>query len=201
MRSPTRAGGHSPDRKEDVEGVVVDALRGSLAEGDVADRLAMAAVLAMADGSGLAGARAAERRVAEIAAAERNILKAVELGVVPSGTAERLEELRKERDALQVRVEASKAAIPSATEVAEWIRTRLCDTPAGELLPAAVNRCAIDSEGFVHVEVPWMGIAAPSGIMQNEIGERPARGTFAEVMFGSPYQIRTGDLRLERAAS
>ena len=188
-------------RKDDVEDAVVALLRESLSEGDVADRIAMAAVLAMADGAGVAGARAAERRIEEIDGAERNILRAVELGVIPGGTAERLEELRAERDALRVRVRAAEAAIPTAEEMSAWIRTRLCDEPVDSLLPAAVGRCAIDGDGYVHVEVPWMGMAAPSGIMPNEIGERPATGTFAEVMIGSPYQIRTGDLRLERAAS
>ena len=68
----------------------------------------------------------------------------------------------------------------------------------------AASRATIDGRGLLRVEIPWRETPAllEKGVSAaQKIGERPAQGQFAEFMFGSPYQIRTGDLRLERAAS
>ena len=108
------------------------------------------------------------------------------------------------RATLEREVEAASTVVPTVGEMAGWVRTRLCRRDPGALLRHAASRATIDERDVLRVEIPWRasenlletGVSAAQ-----KIGERPAHGQFAEVKFGSPYQIRTGDLRLERAAS
>ena len=95
-------------------------------------------------------------------------------------------------------------AVPTVGEMAGWVRTRLCRRDPGALLRHAASRATIDDRGVLRVEIPWReseSLLEKRVSTAQKIGERPAQGQFAEFKFGSPYQIRTGDLRLERAAS
>ena len=201
---PTGDGRERRYRRDAVESAAVSALALAFSERGPSERLARAAVLAMESDGDSPATRAARRRLEEISRSERNILRAVEAGVVPPGTDRRLAELAEERSRLERRVEEAAAAVPTVEEMAEWIRTRLCDRDPESLLRHAASRCTIDDAGRLRVEIPWRerdGMLGNPVSATQKIGERPARGQFAEVNFGSPYQIRTGDLRLERAAS
>ena len=201
---PTGDGHERRYPRDEVERAAVAALASAFSGRDLSERIARAAVLAMESDADSPAVRRATGRLSEISRAERNILRAVEAGVVPPGTDRRLAELADERAALEREVEASRAAVPTVDEMAEWVRTRLCRRDPGELLRHAASRATIDERGVLRVEIPWRasddmlvgGVSAAQ-----KIGECPAHGQFAEVKFGSPYQIRTGDLRLERAAS
>ena len=101
-------------------------------------------------------------------------------------------------------VEAAAMAVPTVEEMAAWVRTRLCRRDPEALLRHAASRATIDDRGVPRVEIPWReseSLLEKGVTAAQKIGERPAQGQFAEFQFGSPYQIRTGDLRLERAAS
>ncbi len=60
-----------------------------------------------------------------------------------------------------------------------------------------VDRIEVDAEGGMMV---IFNLCAPSELRKQQNGE-PHEAWFAKLSFGSPYRIRTGDLRLERAAS
>ena len=67
------------------------------------------------------------------------------------------------------------------------------------------NRAGLPPDGPTNrrarVQIPWRAgsdrlFFGPN--LDKKIGETAGKTVFAEVCFGSPYQIRTGDLRLER---
>ena len=190
--------------KDDVEEVVTSVLAQAFREGTVADEIARAALLAMESDAERAVVRSARERLAAVGRARANILRAIERGIVDDSMPRRLDALNAEREELERRIAEATCDLPSERELAEWVRTRLCEQPVGGLLPHAVTRCAIDDDGFVHVQIPWRAgsdrlFFGPN--LDKKIGETAGKTVFAEVCFGSPYQIRTGDLRLERAAS
>ena len=206
------------------------ALARAFSDHELSERIARAAVLAMESDGDSPAVRRARRRLAEISRAERNILRAVEAGVVPPGTDRRLAELAGERAALEREVEAAATAVPTVGEMAEWVRTRLCRRDPDALLRHAASRATIDDRGVLRVEIPWRASenllkrASPRHKKSANAqlrGSSPNSSLVARTRFelvisalrgrrpeplderavGSPYQIRTGDLRLERAAS
>ena len=201
---PTGDGHERRYPKDEVESAAVAALARAFADRGLSERITRAAVLARESDGDSPAVRRARRRLAEITRSERNILRAVEAGVVPPGTDRRLAELAEERATLEREVEASAMAVPTVEEMAEWVRTRLCRRDPEALLRHAASRATIDDRGVLRVEIPWREseILLEKGVTAaQKIGESPAQGQFAEFKFGSPYQIRTGDLRLERAVS
>ena len=201
---PTGGGHERRFPRADVERAALRALAAAFADREFSESVARAAVLAMESDADSPEARSARARIEEVDRREANILRAVEMGVVPPGTDARLAELAEERSRLEARLSAAAEAVPTVEEMAEWVRTRLARRPADTLLRNAVSRCTLDAEGNMTVEIPWRGSSktlSNGRISAQKNGECPARGQFAEFRFGSPYQIRTGDLRLERAAS
>lgn len=203
--SVPRPGGHELRYpRAAVEEAVLRALSAAFADREFSETVARAAVLAMEGDAGSPEVRAARTRLEDLSRREANILRAIEMGVVPPGTDRRLAELAGERAALQERLDAAAESVPTVEEMAAWVRERLCRRPAEELLRNAVSRCTIDAEGYMTVEIPWRSgsISVRSGSSETQkIGEHAGKDMFSEFRFGSPYQIRTGDLRLERAAS
>ena len=186
---PTGDGHERRYPRDEVERAAVAALARAFSGRDLSERIARAAVLAMESDADSPAVRRATGRLSEISRAERNILRAVEAGVVPPGTDRRLAELADERAALEREVEASRAAVPTVDEMAEWVRTRLCRRDPGELLRHAASRATIDEKGVLRVEIPWRAsddILVEGVSAAQKIGERPAQGQFAEVKFGSP---------------
>ena len=186
---PTGDGHERRYPKDEVEASAVTALARAFADRELSERIARAAVLAMESDGDSPAVRRARRRLEEIARAERNILRAVEAGVVPPGTDRRLAELAGERATLEREVEASAMAVPTVEEMAEWVRTRLCRRGPEALLRHAASRATIDDRGVLRVEIPWREseMLLEKGVTAaQKIGERPAQGQFAEFKFGSP---------------
>lgn len=80
-------------------------------------------------------------------------------------------------------------SVPTVEEMAEWVRTRLAQRPAEELLRNAVSRCTIDAEGYMTVEIPWRSSSISSSFGLSEAqknGEPAASGMFSEFRFGRP---------------
>ena len=190
--------------KDAVEKGVTGALQSAFRDEGIAEEIARAAIATMEAAAEGEAVRAAERRIREIDVAQGNLLRAIEMGVMPDGMAERLSELREERGRLERKLAAGKGAIPTVAEMARWVRDKLIGRKADVLLERVVQRCTIDAEGTVRVEIPWSAnteTVKSCNIFGKENGEPAAQSGSTEVLFGSPYQIRTGDLRLERAAS
>ena len=152
---PTGGGHERRYPKDEVEEAAVTALARAFSDHELSERIARAAVLAMESDGDSPAVRRARRRLAEISRAERNILRAVEAGVVPPGTDRRLAELAGERAALEREVEAAATAVPTVGEMAEWVRTRLCRRDPDALLRHAASRATIDDRGVLRVEIPW----------------------------------------------
>lgn len=131
------------------------ALAAAFADREFSESVARAAVLAMESDADSPEVRAARARLEEVGRREANILRAVEMGVVPPGTDGRLSELAEERSRLEARLSAAAEAVPTVEEMAEWVRTRLAKRPADTLLRYAVSRCTLDAEGNMTVEIPW----------------------------------------------
>lgn len=186
---PTGDGHERRYPKGAVEDAAVAALSRAFADRGLSERVARAAVLAMESDGDSPAVRQARRRLAEISRSEANILRAVEAGVVPPGTDRRLAELAEERARLERRVEEAAVAVPTVEDMAEWVRTRLCRRDPESLLRHAASRATIDEGGVLRVEIPWRETQAllERGVSAaQKIGERPARGQFAEFEFGSP---------------
>ena len=152
---PTSPGHELRFPRQAVEDAVLRALGAAFADPAFADSVARAAVLAMESDADSPEVRAARARLEEVGRREANILRAVEMGVVPPGTDGRLRELAEERTRLERRLAAAAEAVPTVEEVSEWVRTRLARRSAEELLRNAVSRCTIDAEGYMTVEIPW----------------------------------------------
>ena len=186
---PTGDGHERRYPKGAVEEAAVAALSRAFADRDLSERIARAAVLAMESDGDSPAVRQARRRLSEISRSESNILRAVEAGVVPPGTDRRLAELAEERARLERKVEEAAVAVPTVEDMAEWVRTRLCRRDPEALLRHAASRATIDGRGLLRVEIPWRETPAllEKGVSATQkIDERPAKGQFAEFVFGSP---------------
>ncbi len=177
---PTVDGHERRYPRDEVERAAVAALALAFSGRGLSERIARAAVLAMESDADSPAVRRATGRLSEISRAERNILRAVEAGVVPPGTDRRLAELADERAALEREVEASRAAVPTVDEMAEWVRTRLCRRDPGELLRHAASRATIDEKGILLVEIPWRAsddMLVEGVFAAQKIGEAQLRGS------------------------
>ena len=186
---PTGCGHERRFPHADVERAVLRALAAAFADREFSESVARAAVLAMESDADSPEVRAARARLEEVGRREANILRAVEMGVVPPGTDGRLAELAEERSRLEARLSAAAEAVPTVDEMAEWVRTRLAQRPADTLLRNAVSRCTLDAEGNMTVEIPWRrsSNSLSNGLIgAQKNGERPAKGQFAEFRFGRP---------------
>ena len=176
-------------QRDAVERAVLRALASAFADRSFSETVARAAVLAMEGDADSPEVRAARARLEEVGRREANILRAVEMGVVPPGTDRRLAELSGERARLEERLSSAAESVPTVEEMAEWVRTRLAQRPAEELLRNAVSRCTIDAEGYMTVEIPWRSSSITSSFGLSEaqkIGEPAASGMFSEFRFGRP---------------
>lgn len=186
---PTGGGHERRFPRDAVEASVVRALGAAFADREFADNVARAAVLAMSGDADSPETRAARARLDEVSRREANIMRAVEMGVVPPGTSRRLDELSEERARLEQRLAAAAEAVPTVEEMSGWVRTRLAQRPAEELLRHAVSRCAIDAEGYMTVEIPWRSSSKASSFGYSEaqkIGEHAGKSMFSEFRFGRP---------------
>lgn len=186
---PTGDGHERRFRREWVEDAALAALEVAFADPDFSMTVARAAVLAMEGDADSPELRAARRRLEEIGRSEANILRAVEMGVVPPGTDRRLAELAAEREALESRIDSSSQAVPTVEEMAEWVRTRLCRRSPETILRNAVARCTLDAEGYLTVEIPWRTSSSMLGTSvksAQKIGEHAGKGMFSEFKFGRP---------------
>lgn len=186
---PEEGGGERRYAKHEVEDVVAGALERAFNDPGVAESIARAAVEAIRAGAEGAAMDAMKRRLKEIERSQANMLKAVELGVIPDGAAERLEELRGERARIEESMREAQGAVPSVEELADWIRTRLCARNTDTLLRKAVSRVTVNADGIVRVEIPWSNNAETVRTLEflaKKSGKRAGKSTFAEVLLGSP---------------
>jgi DNA invertase Pin-like site-specific DNA recombinase len=85
------------------------------------------------------GVEAARRGLVEVERAQRNILRAVEAGVVPDGTRERIEELRRRKALYEDRLRRSEAGFSAAEAMRALSRLSELSTPR-EVCERAVRR-------------------------------------------------------------
>ena len=186
-------------RKADVEGAVRDVIGAALREPGMADRVADAVYE-------LAGATAkakraddARRRLAEVERGRERLADAIVKGVPVEVVLKKIEEMDAEAERLHKTItECEAMKLPSREWIAEWVRGEIINRATPSDLRQMFTSCTIDAEGTLRVSIPW--------VTDPEIakGKRPNPQVdceFDQFRFGSPYQIRTGDLRLERAAS
>ena len=189
--------------KDVVESAVVEVLDAAFQEPEYAESMADMVMAVIGESFGGGAVAEMRRELADVEKRQEAILDAVEAGMAARGLVERSNALDAQKKFLEERLERSQL-MPDRDEVAAWIREHLCEQSGYEIMGNAVQRCAIDADGKLYVEVPWrlgsdMLESAPNEAMKK--GEPAGRCEFAQMVFGSPYQIRTGDLRLERAAS
>ena len=182
-----------------VEDLVVATLRSYVLRPGEAERLAdaaLAAIAGMSDAHRLDGARE------ELSGAQRGrerLVSAIEGGIDPSLVSDRLAALAADERRLTEEVaRLERVTSPDRDWAVAWIRERFTKTITKEELRRTVGRCEISSDGTLTVEVPW---GLPDTFGNEKTSEPAGKAQFGGKTFGSPYQIRTGDLRLERAAS
>lgn len=147
-------------RKEDVESSVMDIVKRTLRSDGVAEAIAKLAVEAykrqMDDGA----RDAVMREVEELDTAMSRILKAVEAGIVPDGTKERVEEIKARKTSLLASIEAMpELDVPSVEEVSDMVRTKLADFEPNRTLTELVGRVTIiekDGNLMLKAELPWL---------------------------------------------
>ena len=119
-----------------MEGACLHAVQRALSDRDALRRAAETASAASRDED---GARAARQGLAEVERAQRNILRAVEAGVVPDGTRERIEELRRRKALYEDRLRRSEAGFSAAEAMRALSRLSELSTPR-EVCERAVRR-------------------------------------------------------------
>ena len=147
-------------RREDVEDSVMDIVRRTLRSEGVAEAIAGLAVEAyrrQADGGEREGV---ERQLSEIDTSMGRILKAIEAGIIPDGTKERLDALKERKAALQASLaELPGDDCPSKNEVADKVRERLADFRPDQTLSELVGKVEVSRSGdgyMLTAELPWL---------------------------------------------
>ena len=147
-------------RRDDVESSVMDIVRRTLRSEGVADAIAELSVEAYRKRRGSGEREAAERQLSEIDKAMGRILKAIEAGIIPDGTKERLDALKERKAALEASIERMPGDdCPSVEEVARQVRERLADFRPDQTLSELVGTVKVSrkGEGFMlTVELPWL---------------------------------------------
>lgn len=147
-------------RRDDVETSVMDIVRRTIRSEGVAEAIAELSVAAWRRNNTDGKREAAERRLSEIDKAQGRILRAIEAGIIPDGTKERLDALKEERDALSASIEKMPdVSKHTVEEVAEKVRERLADFRPNRTLNELVGRVTVseDAQGtMLTVELPWL---------------------------------------------
>ncbi len=163
------------------------------------ERLADAVLEAI---SGSDDARRLEDARARLREAERGrqrLVDAIVRGIDPSLVQDGLERAGGEVRELEEEVDRlERVTTPDRDWAISWIRDRFTNKLTKKELRRTVGRCEISGGGTLTVEIAWALSDAKDG---EKSSETAGKTQFGGLMFGSPYQIRTGDLRLERAAS
>ena len=112
---------------------------------------------------------------------------------------EKLRALEREREVLALQIEDMESRAPLIEpDMVRYLlfQLRKCSGP-DSIVRGFVDRIEVDENGGMLV---IFNLCTPSDLRKQQNGE-PQETWFAKFRFGSPYRIRTGDLRLERAAS
>ena len=112
---------------------------------------------------------------------------------------EKLRALERERELLALQIEDMESRAPLIEpDMVRYplFQLRKCSGP-DSIVRGFVDRIEVDENGGMLV---IFNLCTPSDLRKPQNGE-PQNAWFAKLSFGSPYRIRTGDLRLERAAS
>lgn len=134
--------GRKSIRREVIEGAIVEAVNETLRQKGQFEYIAKR-MLEYADGADEAAVvNAAKNSLKENAKAQANILKAIEKGIIPAGTVERLEELQSEEERLSAEVAELQARVklPSAGELVEWLERLVSLDKPEMIINAFVNR-------------------------------------------------------------
>lgn len=129
-------------RKEVIEGAIVEAVNEVLHKEGQFEYIAKR-MLEYAEGADEAAVvNAARSSLKENAKAQANILKAIEKGIMPAGTAERLEELKSEEERLSAEVAEleGKTKLPDADELVKWLESLVGLDKPEMIINAFVNR-------------------------------------------------------------
>ena len=182
-------------RREEVEARVCAALGDLLdstpsLESDIVD--AVMESWTEANESGLSALEAARKRLADLDREQDNLIDLAARTRASARIAARLDAIEDERPALEEEIADMERGIPriepDMVRYMLW-RIRQCDGPAS-VVSGFVQRVVIGDDGACLVTF---------NLYEKEKTQTP-EGVW-EISLGSPYQIRTGDLRLERAAS
>lgn len=134
----------------DMEEACFRAVQRALHDRDRLREAAEAAAEASRDDEGM---KAARRGLADVEKAQRNILKAVEMGIVPDGTQERIEELRRRRAALEARLKRSEGHFSAAEAMAALSRIGELSSAREACEKAVAHAVTVRSEGAVVVTI------------------------------------------------
>ncbi len=173
-------------RRDDVEASVMDIVRRTLNSEGVAEAIAELSVEAYRKRMGNGEREAVERQLSEIDKAMRRILKAIEAGIIPDGTKERLDELKERKAALEASLPSLPAdECPSVEEVAGMVRERLVDYRPDRTISELVGKVKVSSKGdgfMLSVELPWLpGLPIPE---ENRTAVSAGRCVDGDVMDG-----------------
>ena len=141
-----------------------------------------------------------ERELEALQGRRERLLDLVESGAVDMEDASsRLAAVKANIDAVEESMaDEEEPFVPDVDWLVWFMREKWGEAVRTESLTMHVLRCFIEEEGHVTVELRW---PREEGSEAKEIGEHADESAVRRILFGSPYQIRTGDLRLERAAS
>lgn len=134
----------------DMEDACLRAVERALSDRDRLREAAEAAAKASQDDEGM---KAARQGLADVDKAQRNILHAVEMGVVPDGTQERIEELRRRRAALEARLKRSEGHFSPDEAMKALSRIGELSSAHEACEKAVAHAVTVRSEGAVVVEI------------------------------------------------
>ena len=179
-----------------VRGIICDALRDQTVAQTVAERVHRLAEERAATSTH----EALERELEALQGRRERLLDLVESGSVDmADVSSRLAAVKANINAVEESMaDEEEPFVPDVDWLVWFMREKWGEAVRTESLTMHVLRCFIDEEGHVTVELRW---PREEGFEIKEIGEPAGESAVRRILFGSPYQIRTGDLRLERAAS
>lgn len=134
----------------DMEDACLRAVERALSDRDRLREAAEAAAKASQDDEGM---KAARQGLADVDKAQRNILHAVEMGVVPDGTQERIEELRRRRAALEARLKRSEGHFSAEEAMRALSRIGELSSAHEACEKAVAHAVTVRSEGAVVVTI------------------------------------------------
>ena len=186
-----------------LEEATLRAVRDLLGSPEVLERLADLMMEFQRQGSQKASIRAARKDVEKVDRQIQNLVRAVEDGMPWDEVRERMDALKEQKASIRRRIREleAQAAAYSRDDVVAFLRAVSNGyMDDADLLAVAVSKVFLHED---HVEVVinmTAGVTTAGEVAEAQKKLEPPQG-FEQVTSGSPYRIRTGDLRLERAAS